>query len=40
MAYFGIIEIPKLDLYYPIYSELNEDLLKIAPCKFFREDTK
>ena len=33
---FGIIEIPKLKLYYPVFSHLNEDLLKIAPCKFFR----
>lgn len=33
---FGIIEIPKLKIYYPIFSHLNEDLLKIAPCKFYR----
>ena len=32
---FGIIEIPKLDLYYPVFSHLTEDLLKIAPCKFY-----
>ena len=30
---FGIIEIPKINIYYPIFSETNEDLLKIAPCK-------
>ena len=34
---FGIIEIPKIDLYYPIFSQLTEDLLKIAPCKFYGE---
>ncbi len=31
----GRIEIPKLNIYYPIFSNLNEDLLKIAPCKFY-----
>lgn len=31
----GIIEIPKINLYYPIFSYLTEDLLKIAPCKFY-----
>lgn len=31
---FGIIEIPKINVYYPVFSELNEELLKIAPCKF------
>lgn len=31
---FGIIEIPKIDVYYPVFSHLDEDLLKIAPCKF------
>lgn len=34
---FGIIEIPKINLYYPVFSILSEDLLKIAPCKFFGE---
>lgn len=34
---FGIIEIPKLGIYYPIFSNLNEELLKISPCKFFGE---
>ena len=34
---FGIIEIPKINLYYPVFSNLSEDLLKIAPCKFFGE---
>lgn len=32
---FGIIEIPKINVYYPIFSHLNEDLLKISPCKFY-----
>lgn len=32
---FGIIEIPKIEVYYPIFSHLNEELLKISPCKFF-----
>lgn len=32
---FGIIQIPKINLYYPIFSHLTEDLLKIAPCKFY-----
>lgn len=32
---FGIIEIPKINIYYPIFSETTEELLKIAPCKFY-----
>lgn len=32
---FGIIEIPKINIYYPIFSETSEELLKIAPCKFY-----
>lgn len=32
---FGIIEIPKIDIYYPVFSTHNDDLLKIAPCKFY-----
>lgn len=31
---FGIIEIPKINVYYPVFSHLDEELLKIAPCKF------
>ena len=31
----GLIEIPKIDLYYPILSETNDKLLKIAPCRFY-----
>ena len=37
MGYFGIIEIPKINLYYPVFSQLTEDLLKISPCKFYVE---
>lgn len=32
---FGILEIPKINIYYPIFSHLNEELLKISPCKFY-----
>lgn len=32
---FGIIKIPKINLYYPIFSHLDAELLKIAPCKFY-----
>lgn len=32
---FGIIQIPKIDLYYPVFSYLTENLLKISPCKFY-----
>ena len=35
MVYFGIIKIPKINLYYPVFSLLTEDLLKISPCKFY-----
>lgn len=31
----GIIEIPKLNVYYPIFSIYDEELLKISPCKFY-----
>ncbi len=31
----GLIEIPKLNLNYPILSKINDNLLKIAPCKFY-----
>lgn len=31
----GLIEIPKINVNYPILSEINDDLLKIAPCKFY-----
>lgn len=31
----GLIEIPKININYPILSYINEELLKIAPCRFF-----
>ncbi len=31
----GIIEIPKLNISYPIFSNISDDLLKISPCRFF-----
>lgn len=37
---FGIIEIPKINLYYPVFSNLTEDLLKISPCKFYGDSPK
>ncbi len=32
---FGIIEIPRIGLSYPVFNTLNEELLKISPCKFY-----
>ncbi len=32
---FGIIEIPKINLYYPVFSNISEELLKTAPCKMY-----
>ncbi len=29
----GMIEIPKISVFYPIISEANDDLLKISPCR-------
>lgn len=37
---FGIIEIPKLNLYYPVFSHLSEELLKVSPCKFYGSSLK
>ena len=31
----GIIEIKKLNITYPILSEISNDFLKISPCKFY-----
>ena len=31
----GIIEISKINLYYPVFSTYKEDLLRISPCRFF-----
>lgn len=36
----GLIEIKKIDIMYPILSETNEELLKIAPCRFIRSYAK
>ena len=33
----GMVEIPKLSLSYPIFSSLDDELLKISPCKFSGE---
>lgn len=37
---FGIIEIPKIGIRYPVFSYLNEDLLKISPCKFYGDSPR
>lgn len=31
----GIIEIPVLNISYPIFNELSDELLKTSPCRFF-----
>lgn len=31
----GIIEIPKISIKYPVFSRLDEELLKISPCRFY-----
>lgn len=31
----GLIEITSIGVYYPIINEFNDQLLKIAPCKFY-----
>jgi len=31
----GVLEIKKLDITYPILSEINKDALKISPCRFY-----
>ncbi len=31
----GKIEIPKINIVYPILSEINKDLLKVATCRFY-----
>lgn len=33
--YFGRIRIDKINLEYTVFNEFNEDLLRIAPCKFY-----
>lgn len=37
---FGILEIPKINICYPIFSQLSEESLKISPCKFYGESPK
>lgn len=37
---FGNINIPKIGLNYPIFYGINEDLLKIFPCRFFGDMPK
>lgn len=34
ISIIGLIDIPKLDISYPILSETNDDLLKISVCRF------
>ena len=36
----GIINIEKLDITYPILSDINKKLLKISPCRFYRTYAK
>jgi len=31
----GIVEIPKIKIKYPFFSTVNDELLRIAPCKFY-----
>ena len=33
----GIIKIPKIDLSYTFFSVLNDEFLKISPCRFYSE---
>lgn len=32
---FGTIEIPKININYPVFSDLSDENLKISPCKFY-----
>ena len=34
-AIIGIIEIPTINISYPIFNGLNDELLKTSPCKFY-----
>ncbi len=31
----GIIDIPKLGIYYPVFSNYDDELLRVSPCKFY-----
>ena len=37
---FGIIEIPKINISYPVFSYLTDENLKISPCKFYGSTPK
>lgn len=37
---FGLIEIPKLKVNYVVFSDYNEELLKISPCRFYGKSPK
>lgn len=39
-GFFGIIEIPKINICYPVFSNLSEELLKVSPCKLYGESPK
>lgn len=32
---FGMIKIPKIAVHYPVFSTLDDELLKVSPCKFY-----
>lgn len=34
----GFIEIPKLNIYYPVFANISDDLLKVSPCRFSGPD--
>lgn len=36
----GSISIPKLNISYPFFYGISEDLLKISPCRFSRRNAK
>lgn len=36
----GVIEIPKINIKYPVFSRLTDELLKISPCKFYGKSPK
>ena len=35
VSVIGLIEIPSIELTYPILAEMSDDFLKVAPCKFY-----
>ena len=35
-----IIEIPKINIKYPVFSKFDDELLKISPCKFYGKSPK